>query len=239
MFLDNYYSQINPSEIRFSRQQASDFAKDIANDFNPIHDQDAKRFCVPGDLLFSTILRKYGLSENMKFDFLGLVTEDVVLKFPASEANQLNITGDNGRDYLRIQRDGKIHNNKGKIEKLIRQYVAFSGQTFPHILVPLMQKNNKMINPDRPLVMYESMMINFNHFDFDDLTLKMTFSEMKVEGKRGKVSLRFILKCNDEVVGTGEKNIVLSGLRFYEQDKVSHLTRVYNSRKNDYLKLSA
>jgi len=239
MFLDDYYSQLTPSEIQFSRKQASDFAKNVADDFNPIHDQDAKRFCVPGDLLFSTVLRKYGLSENMKFDFLGLVTDDVVLKFPISDADNLDIAGDNGKNYLTIQRDGEINSEKDKIETLIRQYVAFSGQTFPHILVPLMQETEKMINPDRPLVIYESMMIHFNHFDFDNLSLKMTFSEMKVDGKRGNVSLRFILKCNDEVVGTGEKNMVLSGLRSYEQDKIHHLTQVYNSRKNDYLKLSA
>ncbi|MDH5258034.1 MAG: DUF3581 family protein, partial [Gammaproteobacteria bacterium] len=70
-----------------------------------------------------------------------------------------------------------------------------------------------------------------------DLSLKMTFSEMTVDGKRGNVSLRFILQSDDEVVGTGEKNMVLSGLRSYELEKISHLTQVYNSRKNEYLNL--
>jgi len=239
MFLDNYFSQDSESQVSFSRKQASDFAKNVANDFNPIHDQDAKRFCVPGDLLFATVLRHYGLSENMRFDFLGLVTDDVKLTFPESENGNLVISGDNGKDYLTIERDGTLHTDKVKIEKLIRQYVAFSGQTFPHILVPLMEEQAKMINPERPLVIYESMMINFNHFEFDDLVLKMTFSEMKVDGKRGNVSLRFILKNGDEVVGTGEKNMVLSGLRSFEQEKISHLTHVYNSRKNEYLNLTA
>ncbi len=235
MFLDNYFSQNKDSLISFTRKQGSDFAKEIADDFNPIHDQDAKRFCVPGDLLFSTVLRKYGLSENMKFDFLGLVAEGVQLSFPETQDDEIVIVGDNGKDYLSIHRDGEINTDKQKIEKLIRQYVAFSGHTFPHVLVPLMEKNEMMINPDRPLVIYESMMIHFNHFNFDDLTLKMTFSEMNVEGKRGKVSLRFILKSGDEVVGTGEKNMVLSGLRSYEEEKITELTQVYNARKSDYL----
>ncbi|MDH3325776.1 MAG: DUF3581 domain-containing protein [Gammaproteobacteria bacterium] len=239
MFLDNYFSENSASQISFTRKQASDFAKDIADDFNPIHDQDAKRFCVPGDLLFSTVLRKYGLSENMQFDFLGLVTDDVTLGFPESDEGKLVISGDNGKDYLAIIRDGEIHTDKQKIAKLIRQYVAFSGQTFPHILVPLMEQNEMMINPDRPLVIYERMMIHFNHFNFDDLTLKMTFSKMKVDGKRGNVSLRFILQSDDEVVGTGEKNMVLSGLRSYEEEKIGQLTQVYNTRKNKYLKLTA
>lgn len=239
MFLDNYFLQESESEISFTRKQGSDFAKNIADDFNPIHDQDAKRFCVPGDLLFSTVLRKYGLSENMKFDFLGLVGEGVKLNFPETQADDIKIVGDNGKDYLSIYRDGNINTDKQKIEKLIRQYVAFSGHTFPHVLVPLMEENEMMINPDRPLVIYESMMIHFNHFNFDDLTLKMTFSEMNVEGKRGKVSLRFILKSGDEVVGTGEKNMVLSGLRSYEEEKINELTQVYNSRKNDYLSVAS
>ena len=239
MFLDDYFSQDSSSEISFSRKQASDFAKNIADDFNPIHDQDAKRFCVPGDLLFSTVLRKYGLSENMKFDFLGLVTDDVKLVFPETDDGKMVIVGDNGKDYLSIDRNGEISTDKVKIEKLIRQYVAFSGHTFPHVLVPLMEESDMMINPDRPLVIYESMMIHFNHFNFDDLTLKMTFSDMSVEGKRGKVSLRFVLQSGDEVVGTGEKNMVLSGLRSYEEDKISELTQVYNSRKSEYLSVAS
>ncbi len=239
MFLDQYYSQISESEISFTRKQGSDFAKEIADDFNPIHDQDAKRFCVPGDLLFSTVLRKYGLSENMKFDFLGLVSDGVKLSFPDTKADEITIVGDNGKDYMAVHRKGEINTDKQKIEKLIRQYVAFSGHTFPHVLVPLMEEHKMMINPERPLVIYESMMIHFNHFDFDNLSLKMTFSEMKVEGKRGKVSLRFILKSGDEVVGTGEKNMVLSGLRSYQEEKITQLTQVYNLRKNAYLNLAS
>ena len=55
MFLQNYYSEEN-KKIHFSRQQASRFAKEIAGDFNPIHDPEAKRFCVPGDLLFALVM---------------------------------------------------------------------------------------------------------------------------------------------------------------------------------------
>ncbi len=54
MFLDTYYSDKN-GEFSFTREQASNFAKRIAGDFNPIHDEDNKRFCVPGDLLFSVL----------------------------------------------------------------------------------------------------------------------------------------------------------------------------------------
>ena len=42
--------------MQFSQQQASQFAKGVAGDFNPIHDVGGKRFCVPGDLLFACLL---------------------------------------------------------------------------------------------------------------------------------------------------------------------------------------
>ena len=81
MFLESYGNVIN-NKVSFSRQQASDFAKKIADDFNPLHDVDAKRFCVPGDLLFSVVLEKSGLSQNMGFTFSGMVSDGVELNFP-------------------------------------------------------------------------------------------------------------------------------------------------------------
>lgn len=54
MFLSPYFLKQNQS-ISVSAQQASDFAKKIAQDFNPIHDVGAKRFCVPGYLLFALV----------------------------------------------------------------------------------------------------------------------------------------------------------------------------------------
>ena len=54
MFLAPYFSEQNQA-ISVSAQQASDFAKKIAQDFNPIHNVGAKRFCVPGDLLFALV----------------------------------------------------------------------------------------------------------------------------------------------------------------------------------------
>ena len=67
MFLNDYFTESN-DDIVISAQQASRFAKEVAGDFNPIHNLDAKRFCVPGDLLFSLVLAKYGLSQHMEFN---------------------------------------------------------------------------------------------------------------------------------------------------------------------------
>ena len=52
MFLEKFSCELN-NTIVVSAEQGSDFAKNISNDFNPIHDPLNKRFCVPGDLLFA------------------------------------------------------------------------------------------------------------------------------------------------------------------------------------------
>ena len=49
--------QESEGKVSVTREQASRFAKSIADDCNPLHDIDAKRFCVPGDLLFSMVLK--------------------------------------------------------------------------------------------------------------------------------------------------------------------------------------
>ncbi|MGM8892055.1 DUF3581 family protein, partial [Psychrobacter sp. 1Y1] len=79
MFLSSYFKKENQS-VSITPQQASDFAKIVAQDFNPIHDVAAKRFCVPGDLLFALVLNEYGLSQKMTFNFAGMVGDGVKLQ---------------------------------------------------------------------------------------------------------------------------------------------------------------
>ena len=59
MFKD-FYAQ-RGEYVVISAEQASRFAKGVAGDYNPIHNPDARRFCVPGDLLFTLVLVKFGL----------------------------------------------------------------------------------------------------------------------------------------------------------------------------------
>ena len=67
MFKD-FYAQ-RGEYVVISAEQASHFAKGVAGDYNPIHNPDARRFCVPGDLLFALVLAKFGLSRHMTFRF--------------------------------------------------------------------------------------------------------------------------------------------------------------------------
>lgn len=234
MFLKEFYDT-HDNSIRIAAQQASCFAKEVAHDFNPLHDADAKRFCVPGDLLFSLVLEKYGLSENMHFIFSGMVGDGVLLHFPETDAEQIDITDDQGKTYLQVQRSGKINHDHAMLETLIRDYVAFSGQNFPYVLVPLLARQNVMFNIDRPLVIYESMTLNMIRVDISNPQLDMLEPTMAVNGKRATAYLHFQIKSADEIVGSGFKKLAVSGLREYEAEPMQAFVNEYLARKNGYL----
>ncbi len=233
MFLDKFYQQNGESTV-ISREQASDFAKSIAGDFNPIHNIDAKRFCVPGDLLFALVLNKYGVSQHMHFTFSGMVGDGVELVFPEMTDDEIVIKDTADKAYLSIAHSGDNNANPELTSKLSQRYVEFSGQTFPHILVPLMAEHNVMVNTARPLVIYESMTINIEQLDFNDPELCLTESKLSVDGKRGNVSLKFSVSDNGKIVGSGEKTMVMSGLRKFDQAAIDVLVSDYVARKESY-----
>lgn len=215
--------------MSFSREQGSRFAKTLADDFNPLHDTDAKRFCVPGDLLFSIVLKKYGISEKMSFSFLGMVTEKTRLVLP--EASEELVITDGVKSYLSVKRSGEVTQSLELIDNLIKSYVAFSGTAFPHVIVPLMAEQNAMINPARPMVLYQSMSIDLDRLDLTAPKLVFTQPKFEYEGKRGNITLPFDLIENDEVVGRGEKHMVVSGIKPYDEIAITELVADYNRRK--------
>ena len=234
MNLEKYYT-LDGSRLSFTRQQASDFAKSVADDFNSIHDVDSKRFCVPGDLLFSVIIHHYGLRQTMGFSFSGMVGDDVTLILPEVNAREISIYDENDKKYLDVSSNGEQSRDPQLIDSLIRNYVEFSGHTFPGMLVPIMREHNVMINTERPLVIYDHMRISLDTLDIDSVDLKLTDNVFRLYGKRGDVAVNFDLACNGEKVGNGQKKLVLSGLREFEQAKIDGLIRLYNERKQAYL----
>mgnify|MGYP006071615947 CR=1 FL=1 len=232
MIIDQYFSEPN-SRISFTREQGSNFAKQMANDFNPLHDADATRFCIPGDLLFAIMLAKYGISQHMEFVFSGMVTAGVELVLP-EPSGELLINDTNGREYLRVKRAGDTTPAELLIQNLTQSYVQFSGQTFPHILVPLLAEQKMMINPDRPMVIYQSMTIDLDRLDIANPLLKGDYNTLEINGKRGSVELAFHLEDGGEVVGRGKKHMLLSGLREYDEAKVASAITTYNDGKKAF-----
>jgi hypothetical protein len=226
MFLQQLYSADGPL-LSISAEQGSSFAKTISNDFNPIHDMDSKRFCVPGDLLFALVLERYGLSQQMRFDFSGMVSADTPLVMPESPENQFEIADARGKTYLKVSRSGDQLQDLGVLESLIKNYVFFSGQNFPHILVPLMAEKNVMINPQRPLVIYESMSLQLQTLELKQPSVELAGTSLEVDGKRGNAEFKFNLMDNGKIVGSGVKTLILSGLREYQQEAIDLMVATY------------
>jgi len=233
MFIENYCS-IGNEKISFTRQQGSDFAKQVADDFNPLHNVEAKRFCVPGDLLFSVIIAKAGLHKDMSFNFSGMVNDGITLTFPTQIADSFDIIDDKGKTYLTVEASDEKTHCPALINALTKAYVDFSGHTFPDILVKLMAENNVMINPSRPMVMYQCMKIKLERLDITTLSLKLAQTSLSIDGKRGDAWLEFDLISEGEVVGHGKKHMLLSGLREYCPDNINALIAQYKESKTKY-----
>ena len=233
MNIEDYY-QLNGTKLSFSREQASRFAKTIAGDFNQLHDVNATRFCVPGDLLFAVIIHYYGLRQTMEFSFSGMVSDDDVLILPDLETAKITIYDQHAKKYLEVSTGGRQSRNAKLIKSLTLSCVAFSGHTFPHVLLPLMKQNNIMINTERPLVIYDHMRISLDTLDMDSVLLTHTDSICQVKGKRGDVTLNYDLNCNGERVGQGQKKMILGGLREYRQEKVDRLIALLEQHKQLY-----
>ncbi len=235
MFLTPYFSS-NNDQFQFTRQQASHFAKQVAGDFNPIHDEDNKRFCVPGDLLFAVLLSREGISQSMRFEFSGMVGDNKALSISNKCKNQSAVVDANEKEYLHMHRDGDISKDAEFIEHVITNYVQFSGMNFPHIMVPLMEEKQVMINCQRPLVIYQSMEVEFSRLDLKHPEVEYTGATFDVEGKRGLVTMNFAFKEDGEEVGTGTKRMVATGLQPFEQEAVDDLVERFHARKNAFLK---
>lgn len=244
-FLTPYYTRAvdanRKSYLSVSDEQGSAFAKQVAGDFNPIHDSGSKRFCVPGDLLFALALNEYGLYQKMEFRFLDLVNADASLYYPklvelnnsagASMPSTLRVLGDRDRPMLELSYNGERSTDASQIESMIKRYVAFSGQNFPDILVPLMQQHNVMINPKRPLVIYQSMSFEFEQLDFEVVDIALGETSMAVDGKRGQAQLHFSLSNGSQKIGYGSKHLVMSGMREYDERTVRQMCDDYLAGK--------
>lgn len=233
MFLDEFH-KVDGNLVRISAQQASRFAKEIADDFNPIHNPDAQRFCVPGDLLFSLVLAKYGISPKMTFIFKGMVGDNDPLDFSPTDANTLDISNGADKVYLRVEREGGILKNPVLAETLSRNYVAFSGHNYPYTIQPLLTSQQVMLNPERPLVIYERMLFELDTLDLENPILEAKQAELVVNGKRGEVNLNFAIKSAGKTVGHGFKRLLVSGLIPHEQAVADKLVADYLSLKKDY-----
>ena len=222
MFIDRFYS-IQDGRVHISASQASLFAKEVAGDFNPIHDPDARRFCVPGDLLFAVVVSRFGLSRHMTFQFRALLGGDVPLEFRENGDETIEVCDQSGKVYLEVTRRGDETRDERVVEEFIRCYVAASGNNFPHTLKPLMEAKDVMFNPERPMVMYASMSLTLDSLDAASPELELHNADLEANGKRGNVTLEYRLISDGTPVGEVAKHLVLGGLRPYSADAMANV----------------
>lgn len=233
MFLDPYHTQTD-THLHISAQQASDFAKRIAGDFNPIHDVEARRFCVPGDLLFALVLSRFGLCHHMDFHFRNMVGDGTPLCFHEPDGGGLQVLDDERKCYLEVACEGDCTRDPAVIEAFSRCYVAFSGKNFPHVLKPLLEEKGVMFNPRRPLVIYDSMGFTLERLDLRQPRLELVESSLDVKGKRGDVLLQFRISDGGEPVGQGSKKLVVSGLCDYDAAAMDEIVAEFYRLKAAY-----
>ncbi|MEE9318844.1 MAG: DUF3581 family protein [Granulosicoccus sp.] len=242
----NEFFRSTPDGLQFTEHQSSHFAKSVAGDFNPLHDVGGKRFCVPGDLLFGILLSRYGAYSDTAVEFSGMLGGAAIVQLPDEFNGALLLSDQRDRDILKFTGRGKKTTDPTFINNLVGQYVRFSGRTFPDLLVPLMRDSTVMINPDRPLVIYRDMALRLNSDKVellvgkiestgqDQVELSLTNSELIADGKKGRVQLGFSIKYAGELIGEGEKNFVLGGLRDFDEQAMQGVVDTYNARKSGY-----
>ncbi len=233
MDLGQFYRE-EDNLIVITPEQGSRFAKQVAGDFNPIHDPEGRRFCVPGDLLFALILDRFGLAQRMSCRFHSMVGRDTPLRFEQIEGGPIKVVDTSGKVVLEATTDGGITHDKDAISDFTQRYVSFSGLNFPHYLDPLMQEHNVMFNPDRPLVVYDSMDFATSELAVAGLDLELAGSDLLVEGKRAIAQLQFSIQLSGREVGTGSKKLIISGLRPYDPDVMTSRKEEYHRRKEAF-----
>ncbi|QTF92234.1 DUF3581 family protein [Halomonas sp. BM-2019] len=233
MFLDEFHTSAGRC-VSISAEQASRFAKGVAGDYNPIHNPEARRFCVPGDLLFALVLGRFGLSQRMDFRFLNMVGDGTPLCFEEPGDGRILVNDESGKCYLEVERDGETTRDEAVVEAFTRCYVAFSGKNFPHYLKPLMEEKGVMFNPRRPLVIYDSMGFSLEGLDGLVPELELARSSLEVSGKRGDALLEFRIQSRGAPIGTGSKKLVVSGLCDYDASAMDEIVTEFYRLKAAY-----
>jgi len=237
--LSTFWS-VDGDRLRISPEQGSRFAKEIAGDWNPLHDVGARRYCVPGDLLFAVVLHRYGLRERMRFRFEGMLGEGQSLCLPdgldrEDDAGQLVLTDTTDKPCLSVDADGPLCADAPAAETFTRCYVAFSGQNFPHFLQPLMADQGVMFNLERPLVIYDSMAFTL-HAPVPASGLAMALSDrrLEVDGRRAVATLEFAISADGVSIGDGVKRLLIGGLQTYDGVRVQAFIDAYRERIRRY-----
>jgi hypothetical protein len=229
-WLDGFYHG-SDHERWVTADQGSRFAKQIAGDHNPLHDPDSSRFCVPGDLLFALILRRYGLARRFALSFRGMLRAGTRLRFPSQPSERFMLADENDRDTVEVCHEQPLADDLAGRLALIEAYVACSGETFPDRLGPLLAEAGVMFNPQRPFLVYDGMNLAMDRAPGAGLEVRPVDASLTVNGKRADVQFDYQLIDADGTPGTASKRMVVSGLRAYDAEAMAAVIAAYQARR--------
>jgi hypothetical protein len=229
-WLDDFYNA-DSDQLWVTADQGSRFAKEIAGDHNPLHDAESSRFCVPGDLLFALIVRRYGLARHFSLSFRGMLRAGTRLSFPSQPAQAFTIADENDRDTVEVQYDRPVTTDPAALLALIEAYVASSGETFPDRLGPLLAEAGVMFNPQRPFLVYDGMALDIQRAPGTDVRVTPADASLAVNGKRADVQFDYRIADGDGALGEASKRMVVSGLRPYDAEAMTAVIAAYHARR--------
>ncbi len=233
MGFEEFYSG-QDGRVCITAEQASRFAKEVAGDFNPLHNPDARRFCVPGDLLFALVLERFGLSQRMTFRFHSMVGDRTELRFKRTDEGVIVVETEGGKRCLEAETEGARTDDAAVVEKFAREYVAFSGLNFPHYLKPLFEEKGVMFNPHRPLVIYDSMAFSLDELPDQGPDVEFARGALELAGKRAVVHFEFHMKSAGAIIGAGSKKLVIGSTIAYNPQVMDETITRFNGMKASY-----
>lgn len=214
MDISEYYDCID-GEIHFNDLKASQFAKNVSNDQNPIHDHDNKNYCIPGDLIFS-----------MCADVLGLGSEtDLYLHHPIGKNSSILIKEAKDGFYLGRDQSGiKIFTYRKNGEttdicdtgNFLNCFARVTETLFEDAIHPQLKQKGLMINPSSPSVVLTSISIRKSENSKPVHKIKPDESVATGNVKRAKVTAKYTMNdLYDNSIGEARKTLFISGLREY------------------------
>jgi len=230
--LSGYVTHHPEDCFSFTREQASAFARERARDFNPLHDPDSTRFCVPGDLLFASVCAWDGLSEHMDMRLEGMVDDKALLALSGDRGSRSLTDVRDHRVYAKIENDGASVQDPALVYALVQAAVTFTGQHFFSTLIPRMREYGVMVHPTRPLVVYDRIRLDLDDTQMHTPEIRSAGSDMHIEGRRGTLTLKFEFHEQGRTVGSGYKTMQLRGLRKFDSEAVEVLVNAYRLRQD-------
>lgn len=213
--------QIGNDVFRFIPTACSAYARNVAKDFNPIHSHLAKKYCVPGDLIFALITEMHGAHNYMRVDFLNRVGAECKLFFDTKRI-ALALLDVDKKLYAELATAGDKSVCPKRLKTVSNVVVSCTSGYFPYKLIDNLREENVMLSIRRSMVMLKSIEVELrNIHSASSLVAKYQSSGLELSGKRGEVKVYFQLFDDDGIsVGFVTKTVLIIGIEKFN-DKAS------------------